>query len=191
MSPRPLQRWIRRLTLRVAAPDMRMWALAMVREGDEIEDPHAALRWAAACLMACAADRLRPLMIAARLLLAACCLLLAARMSLQVAPQLVRGVPLDWVKGLWLGAAALFAATSALVALRRAAASWMAVAATALSAAAVAMAMSAIPFELLSPEQLALVAQERATAYGQVAAMGAAALAAFWLTRRPANPFLA
>jgi hypothetical protein len=185
---RGLQDRLCRLALRIASPAMRPWAAAMVREVDEIDDPRVALEWAFACLVACASERLgpllRPVAVAARLALAACCLWIAGRMTGQVAPQLAHGAPLTWVRGLWLAAAALFAVAAPLVALRRGAAAWIAIAATAITAGDLALATSVVPFDVLTPEQLAMIARERMSAYGQIAGMSGAAFAAFWLTRR-------
>lgn len=189
MTSRRLQRRLCGLSLRVASKAMRPWAAAMVREVEEIDDPRIALEWAADCLRICAAERLRPLAVVARAALAVGCLWIAWRMTMQVLPQIANGAHITGVRAAWIAAAALFALTSVLVALKRSAATWIAAAATAITAGAFAFAMSIVPFDILTPEQLAAVAREQAAACGQIAAMSAAALASAWLTRRASPSF--
>lgn len=191
MSGRTLQRWLCRLSLRIASGEMREWAEGMVREIEEIEDPRAALEWAASCVLWCAAERLRPLLRplagAARLTLAACCLAIAIQMTLQVAPRVLGGATVTPRMGFWLLAAALFGATSLLVALRRGTAAWTAATATGITAALYLVALDAARDMILTPEQMAMAARERVTAIALIALMAVSTAGTFWLTRRSRN----
>jgi hypothetical protein len=195
MSDRMFSRRLCRLAVRIAPADMRDWAAAMVREIDEIEDPRTGLEWSLACLFSCIAQRLRPLLrgaaTAARLAIAGYCFVVAGQMALEVAPRIVDGAAVTWRMGFWILAATLFGASAALLALKRAAAAWTATAATAITATNFLAALrSAPPLAVLSPDEIAMMSQERLTGYAIIAVMSTATAAAFWLTRRPPDDLI-
>jgi hypothetical protein len=181
MTARQLQQLLCRLGRRIAPAEMGEWAVAMTREIDEIDNPRAALQWAAACLMSCASQRLRALLriaaAAARFALGGYCLVVAGQVALDLPGLAAGGEAPTWKFGSWLLIALLFAATAPLVALRRPAAAWTLCAATTVVAATFHLGVNSAPSDAVS--------QERMAAYIMVGAMLSLTGAAFWLTRPP------
>jgi hypothetical protein len=181
MNTRALQRRLCSLCMRIAPADMREWAVAMVREIDEIEDAPAALEWAAQCLASCAVERFRAILrlaaVAARLALGGYCLVGGALTAIQIAGLVAEGRTAPWKIGSWLLIALLVAVTGPLLALRRPAAAWTLCAATAVMAGALLVGVGDAP-----PDA---AAQERLAGAVMVGAMLLMTGAAFRLTRRP------
>lgn len=182
MSRRTLQRLLTRLGQHVAPRDMKEWAAAMAREIEEIDDPRAALDWAAACFVSCVAQRLRAVLriaaTGARFVLGGYCLVVAGQVGLAIVKQIAQGRADPWTLGSWLLIGVLFGATAPLVALRRRAAAWTLGGATATVAVVFSVnVVGAAPPDTASQELIAA-----ATMTGAFLLLTGVA---FWLTRRP------